>query len=253
MVEIHCKYDQLIPLDNIVLNPKNRNIHPTSQIDRLSKLLQYWGFRHPLIVSKNSNILLAGHGRFMAAKKLGLKEVPVDYQVFNSPEEEDQWAISDNAISSWAELDFSAINNDIGEWGPEFNLELLGIENFTVDVADKKEENLYTDKIEIPIYEPKGKKPDLSELFDLKKFLSLTSQIDKSSLPREKKEFLKLAASRHIVFNYEKIAEFYAHEEKEAQDLFENSALVIIDFKKAIENGFIKMTMDLASGASNDS
>lgn len=51
--------------------------------------------------------------------------------------------------------------------------------------------------------------------------------------------FLKLAASRHIVFNYENIADYYAIATKEMQELMEKSALVIIDFDKALEEGFV--------------
>ena len=53
-------------------------------------------------------------------------------------------------------------------------------------------------------------------------------------LPEKEKQFLMAAASRHIVFHYSKIANFYAHSSKECQELMEKSALVIIDFNKAI-------------------
>ena len=53
------------------------------------------------------------------------------------------------------------------------------------------------------------------------------------------------AAYRHTEFNYGMIADYYCNASKEVQELFENSALVIIDFKKAIENGFIRMTDEL--------
>lgn len=73
----------------------------------------------------------------------------------------------------------------------------------------------------------------------------LISDIEKSNLSNEEKNFLKLAASRHIVFNYELIADYYSHSEKEMQVLMENSALVIIDFDKALENGFAMLSSDL--------
>jgi hypothetical protein len=60
------------------------------------------------------------------------------------------------------------------------------------------------------------------------------------------KEFLRMSATRHLSFDYKMIAEFYAHQPKEVQDLFEKSALVIIDFNKAIENGFVKMSQRLS-------
>ena len=57
----------------------------------------------------------------------------------------------------------------------------------------------------------------------------------------DEKHFLKIAAGRHIVFNYEKIADYYAHSSKEMQHLMERSGLVIIDFDKAIEYGYVKV------------
>ena len=54
--------------------------------------------------------------------------------------------------------------------------------------------------------------------------------------------FLRHAAERHVVFNFRNIAEFYAHADAEVQNLMERSALVIIDFNRAIEGGFIELT-----------
>ena len=64
-------------------------------------------------------------------------------------------------------------------------------------------------------------------------------------LPDDVKGFLMAAATRHTVFNYELIAEFYAHQDKDIKDLMEQSALVIIDYDKAIENNYIKLTKEL--------
>ena len=63
----------------------------------------------------------------------------------------------------------------------------------------------------------------------------------------EIKAFLRLGATRHIVFDYSKIAEFYAPQNKDVQALIEDSAMVIIDFKKAIEDGYVKLGIDLIS------
>ena len=48
-----------------------------------------------------------------------------------------------------------------------------------------------------------------------------------------------------LFFDYSKIANFYAHSSRECQELMENSALVIIDFNKAIENGFVRLTEEI--------
>lgn len=66
-------------------------------------------------------------------------------------------------------------------------------------------------------------------------------RINNSNVSNEEKEFLRLAATRHIVFNYERIADYYASASKEMQDLMEQSALVIIDFDRAIELGFVQL------------
>ena len=66
-----------------------------------------------------------------------------------------------------------------------------------------------------------------------------------SNIEKEEKEFLIKAAYRHTVFNYQSIADFYAHSNKEVQELMEDSALVIIDFNKAIENGYVKLSKEI--------
>lgn len=128
---------KIVPLKDIKLNPKNRNKHPKEQIERLAQIIDYQGFRAPLIVSNRTGLIVAGHGRYEAAKLLKLKEVPVMYQDFESEEQEYAAQVSDNAIASWAELDLSGINADLPELGPDFDLDLLGIKDFTLDLSEK--------------------------------------------------------------------------------------------------------------------
>ena len=64
-------------------------------------------------------------------------------------------------------------------------------------------------------------------------------------MPYEEKMFLIDAARRHNVFNYEKIADYYAHSGKEMQHLMERSGLVIIDFEKAIQYGYVKLCEEI--------
>jgi hypothetical protein len=108
---------------------------------------------------------------------------------------------------------------------------------FKQDEGEKK----YSSKIEAPIYEPKNAKPYILELVDKQKTHRLMREIDNSNLSIEEKTFLIDAARRHNVFNYEKIADYYAHSSKEMQNLMERSALVIIDFEKAIQLGYVKL------------
>lgn len=112
---------------------------------------------------------------------------------------------------------------------------------FGFEASENEEEKKYTKKISTPIYTPSGRPTSLYECFDHQKYLRMIRRIDNSNVSEEEKKFLRLAASRHIVFNYERIADYYASASKEMQDLMEQSALVIIDFDKAIEMGFVQL------------
>lgn len=130
-----------IPIDDLKPNPKNPNHHSNEQVERLAHLIKYQGWRLPIIVSKQSGFIVSGHGRLAAAKKLNLKEVPVSYQDFVDEDQEYAFLVSDNSIAAWAELDLSMVNTDIGMLGPDFDLDLLGIENFVVEPAEKSDGN----------------------------------------------------------------------------------------------------------------
>jgi hypothetical protein len=110
---------------------------------------------------------------------------------------------------------------------------------------DVEEDNKYSSKIEAPIYEPKNKKPHLMELLENTKTKQLIREISDSEVTEEEKAFLIEAAKRHNVFNYEKIADYYAHSSETIQRLMEKSALVIIDFKKAIDSGYVKLCEEI--------
>lgn len=105
------------------------------------------------------------------------------------------------------------------------------------EVVDK----IYTSKIEAPIYTPRDKKPHIMELVDKTKTIRLIDDIEKSQLPEDEKKILISAAHRHTVFNYENIADYYAQASPEMQKLMEDSALIIIDFDKAIELGYVNL------------
>ena len=98
----------------------------------------------------------------------------------------------------------------------------------------------YSRAISIPQYEVKGDRPFIEELYSNEKVIKLLDNIKKSGVSENEKKFLTIAAYRHYVFNYSRIAEYYASASKEMQELMEESALVIIDIDDAIKNGYVK-------------
>jgi len=134
---VYCKYDVLKSPKILKDHPKNRNKHGQDQIERLADMYNYHGIRHPIIVSNLSGYIVAGHGRKLAAIRAGIKEFPVVFQDFDSSEAEYAFLQADNAIALWADLDLSSINSDLPDLGPDFNIDMLGIKNLTLDRSEK--------------------------------------------------------------------------------------------------------------------
>ena len=134
---IRCEYSELVEIEKIVPHPKNPNEHPEDQIERLSKIINHQGQRSPLVVSKNTGFLIVGHGRLEAIKRLGWDKVAVDYQEFENEAQEYAHMTADNAIAEWARLDLKMINHDFTDFGPDLNLELLGLKNFEIEPLEK--------------------------------------------------------------------------------------------------------------------
>ena len=114
---------------------------------------------------------------------------------------------------------------------------------FFVPVKDAMgDDKKYSRAIKIPQYNPSEEVPKLESMLDLEKYSKLIYAINKSNVSEEEKKFLRFAASRHIVFNYALIADYYARASAEMQYLMEQSALVILDINDAIANGYVKLS-----------
>ena len=138
-MKFRCARNAEVSVSEIVPNPRNPNKHTPEQIERLAKIIGHQGQRSPIVVSQRSGLLVVGHGRLEAIKKLGWEKIAVDYQDFVSDAQEYEHLCADNAIAEWATLDLSQINFEIPEFGPELNIEMLGLKNFTIDFGEKVE------------------------------------------------------------------------------------------------------------------
>jgi 3'-phosphoadenosine 5'-phosphosulfate sulfotransferase (PAPS reductase)/FAD synthetase len=129
-IAVHCAHDELAPIEKLVGNPRNPNIHPKSQIELLAKVIAHAGWRAPITVSTRSGFIVRGHGRYAAAKLLGCGVAPVDYQDYATEAEE--WAdlIADNRIAELAETDGQLLAGLLRELDSmDFNIEFAGFED----------------------------------------------------------------------------------------------------------------------------
>src|ERR1041385_791210 len=76
---VRCAHDSLEPTESIKPHPKNPNRHTKEQVSLLARILTEQGWRLPIVVSKRSGLIVAGHARLEAAIQLGLKQCPVNF------------------------------------------------------------------------------------------------------------------------------------------------------------------------------
>lgn len=126
-IPVFCAFDKIEPIGKLVPNPGNPNKHPDNQIELLAQIIKAQGWRAPITVSTRSGFIVRGHGRLMAAIKLQVKEVPVDYQNYATEAEEYADLIADNRIAELAEIDTKALADMISQIDTgEIPLELTG-------------------------------------------------------------------------------------------------------------------------------
>ena len=228
-------------------NPKNWRTHPQNQYDAMKGVLAEIGYADALIARElpdGTLELIDGHLR---AETTPDQKVPVLILDVTSEEADKLLAVFD-PIGAMAETDQGALDNLLSavEFKNTALQELIQeITSLDLESGGEECEEKYTRKIDTPIYQITGECPNLSDLVVRDKPQELIDEINRSSISQQEKEFLLLAATRHYAFDYGKIAEYYAHASQETQGLMERSALVIIDFNAAIENGYVKLSSDI--------
>jgi hypothetical protein len=250
MTDTDLKDDVTIrSLSNIVPYGENPKEHPQEQVDKIASSIQRFGWDQPIVVD-NDGTIIKGHGRYQAALKLGLNEVPVIEQTGLTEAQARAARIADNRVaeSDWDD-DLLAVE-----------MQLLGESDIAVDAAGFDDGELldidedlappelerdntdveYTEKIKTPTYEPtQDDPPSLADCYDTERYEELMSLIDAAEINPDLLEFFQLAAQRHIVFDYENIAEYYAHADPDVQEVMEALTLIIVDYDQAIEQGFV--------------
>ena len=99
---------KLVPVDDLVPYAQNARMHTNDQVGRIAEAISKFGFTNAVIVDHRGEII-AGHGRVMAARRLGLKEVPA-VEIL-----EGEWSDADKAAYRiWDNQ--SAL---LSEWNPE--------------------------------------------------------------------------------------------------------------------------------------
>lgn len=230
----------------IKFDKRNYRKHNDRNKELIKKSLEECGAGRSIVID-NDDEIIAGNGIYEQAQALnipvkvietdGSELVVVKRTDLNTDDEKrKKLAVMDNSTSDSSEFDIDLMSEDFTN-GELLDMGVVIPEDVEVEVEDSK----YTRKVSIPVYEIKGEEPEISEMIDTNKADKFIKQIQEMDIPDELKKFLIDSATRLYEFNYSKIAEFYAHQNKDVQDIMEKLALVLIDVDKAIENGYVKM------------
>lgn len=230
------KIGELKPYEN---NPR----HNDMAVDAVAASIQQFGFKNPVIIDKDG-VIVAGHTRYKAAKKLGITDIPCISADDLSDEQIKAFRLADNKTAELAEWDEDLLGKEM-QGIINIDMSQFGFSVGEDELGEEMQDDKYTLKVKIPQYEITGECPEISDMLDSSKADELIQEVEATDIQEEIREFLIQAARRHNVFNYRDIAEYYAHAEPEVQKLFEKSALVIIDVNDAIANGYVQLATDI--------
>lgn len=130
-----------VEISTLIPYKNNARTHSAKQIQQIANSIKQFGFMNPVLIDSNNRIM-AGHGRVEAAKKLGLKEVPVISSSHLTEGQIRAYIIADNKIASNAGWDKSLLSIELKELSIEtnFDIEITGFEMAEIDLIIDSDE-----------------------------------------------------------------------------------------------------------------
>jgi DNA modification methylase len=126
-------------LADLVPDPRNARTHPKRQVDQIARSIESFGFTNPILID-GGGVIIAGHGRLLAAKQLGLTEVPTIALPHLSEPQKRALRIADNKIALGAGWDLDILKLELAELAVldvSFDLSLTGFSSGEIDVVLK--------------------------------------------------------------------------------------------------------------------
>jgi ParB-like chromosome segregation protein Spo0J len=125
-----------LALDALIPNSRNPRTHSVQQIKALARSIQTFGFLIPILIN-HRNEVIAGHGRALAAKLLGLTEVPVIKVEHLSADQLKAFMVADNRlaeISAWDDQLLAELLGDLSAQELDFSIETTGFTAAEIDL-----------------------------------------------------------------------------------------------------------------------
>lgn len=118
---------EYIPVDKLEQYKKNTRKHGNEDVAEIAKSIEKYGFDDPIGIWSDHNIIVEGHGRLMAAKKLGMTEVPCIRLDHLTDQERREYAIMHNKTAELSEWDMDMLSDELADLDlSDFNVKFDG-------------------------------------------------------------------------------------------------------------------------------
>ena len=125
-----------VAIDSVIPYANNTKKHPPEQIDKLASMIAEYGHDVPIVVDAD-NVVIKGHGRLLACKKLGMETIPVIVRTDLTPAQAKAARIADNKVSE-SEWDIDLLRLELTELDElGFDLDLTGFDDFDLTIDDE--------------------------------------------------------------------------------------------------------------------
>jgi hypothetical protein len=121
------------PISELIPYARNSRTHSDTQVAQIAASIREWGWTMPILVDEDGNVI-AGHGRIMAAQKLGIADVPCMTATGWSEAKRRAYVIADNKLALNAGWDDEMLRVEFGELRDlDFDLSLTGFDDSEID------------------------------------------------------------------------------------------------------------------------
>lgn len=114
------------PIDKLIPYARNSRTHSAEQVAQIAASMKEWGWTNPVLID-DAGMIIAGHGRVLAARKIGFDEVPVMVATGWSETQKQAYVIADNKLALNADWDMTTLANEFHALnGVGFDLGVIG-------------------------------------------------------------------------------------------------------------------------------
>ena len=115
-------------VDTLTPYARNSRTHSDDQVAQIAASIKEWGFTNPVLIEPDGGII-AGHGRVMAAQRLGLDDVPCVIAEGWTEAQKRSYVIADNKLALNAGWDFDLLQDEVLDLSKQFDISILGFDN----------------------------------------------------------------------------------------------------------------------------